>query len=206
MRALVLALALGAAIPARADDASERLVLLAPDWMPTIAIGYQSAWTRRSYGSDARAHRLQGVSGSLLVPIVASGTSRSRTRLGLGLGVGVDYAFADSSFRDTRRESSLHLYGELAMILRVVKRGVGFVGTLSWLPGRHELASDEAIYATGLMSSEHAITLARGRLSLGAVVRHVQITVFTGVGHWPDMGTYEKVRQIELGARIGSGW
>jgi hypothetical protein len=203
------------------------LALFSPDWMPIVTVGYRAErlWTRggrlaHAPTLDEPPSSLHGVTGSLLLPVLASGHPRSKVRVALGLGVGVDFAMRRGLFLtqprayepgrepeprpETQRVVAIQVHAQLGLIVRAAPRGRGLFGALLWLPTSRNLR-----YAVTEIprARDRVRTVARARLTLGWVHDHVQAAVFTG---FAQSGSGERLagreRILEVGLQLGSGW
>ncbi|MCU0677041.1 MAG: hypothetical protein MUE69_30175 [Myxococcota bacterium] len=221
----------GASVDAHATgrELPSWFVLFSPDWMPFVTLGYRAERIWRKGGLFASApllddppSLLHGVTGSLILPVVASGHPRSKLRVALGLGVGVDFAMRRGLFLtlprayepgrepeprpETQRVVAIQVHAQLGLILRAAPRGRGFLGSLLWLPTSRNLR-----YAVTEIprARDRVRTVARARLTLGWVHDHLNAALFAGFAQsgseeYPRLGGRE--RALEVGLQAGSGW
>ena len=211
------------------DVPASAFVIFSPDWMPIVTLGYRAErlWWKDGRLSDAPGHEdpssLHGLTGSLLLPVLASGRPASTVRLALGLGAGVDFAmgrgtgaFTPRSYEpgttpppplDPFRILTIQVHAQLGLILRAAPRGRGFLGSLLWLP-----TSRNFRYAVTERPNlrDRVRTLARARLTLGWVHDHLYVSIFTGFaqsgsdGESPRLAGRERI--VDVGLQVGCGW
>lgn len=204
------------------------LAIFSPDWMPIVTLGYQFQHLDWSEAESVDEPTLHGLSASLLLPVLATGTPDSRVRLAFGVGVGVDLArhtteraYAPRSEYDpteterprtTRRRRADQVAAQLGLILRAAPAGRGFLGSLVWMPGvRRTRLSYEGGYHAWPVDAQRVRSMRRARVTFGYVHDHLYAAFFLGASRWEADGAFftylvHVERVFEFGLQVGAGW